>query len=43
MSKSVLEKLAISFAVLVFTSAIWFWSRQVGDVLETLKLAAGAG
>ncbi len=43
MSKSVLEKLAFSFAAVVFTAAIWFWSRQIGDVLDTLKLAAGVG
>jgi len=41
MSKSVLEKIAVSFAMVVLASAIWFWSLQIGDVLATLKLAYG--
>ena len=41
MSKQVLEKIAISFSVLVIGSAVWFWILQVGDMLDTLRLAYG--
>lgn len=41
MSKSTLEKVALVTSSLVLVAAIWFWSLQVGDVLETLKLAYG--
>lgn len=39
--QAVLEKLAVVAAVIVIVTAGWFWSAQIGDVLETLKLAYG--
>jgi len=41
MSKSLLEKLALFASGLVFVAAAWFWTAQIGDVLETLRLAYG--
>lgn len=41
MSKGLLEKLALTTSVLVLIAAVWFWTLQVGDVLETLRLAYG--
>ncbi len=41
MRKSVLEKLALMVSAAVIISAAWFWTAQVGDVLETLRLAYG--
>jgi len=41
MSKSILEKIATTVSTAVIVCAIWFWILQIGDVLETLKLAYG--
>jgi hypothetical protein len=41
MSKSILEKIATAVSAAVIVSAVWFWILQIGDVLETLKLAYG--
>jgi hypothetical protein len=37
--KALLEKTALVFGIAVILGAIWFWSLQVGDTLETLRLA----
>jgi len=37
--KAVLEKVAIAFGIAVIVGAIWFYSIQIGDTLETLRLA----
>ncbi len=39
--KSILEKVTITFGIAVIIGAIWFWSLQVGDVLELLRVAEG--
>lgn len=36
-----LERLALAGSVLIISAAVWFWTLQVGDVLETLRLAYG--
>ncbi len=41
MSKNILEKAALSLSVLVLGSAIWFWTLQIQEVLDTLRLAYG--
>ena len=41
MSKKALERAVFSFAAVVIAAALWFWSRQVGDVIELLRLAYG--
>lgn len=41
MKKRVLERAVFGFAAVVITAAAWFWSRQVGDVIELLRLAYG--
>jgi hypothetical protein len=40
-SKATLEKFALAISSLVLVTAVWFWSQQIGNVLETLKLAYG--
>lgn len=40
-NKSLREKIAITFGIAVVLGAIWFWSLQVGDVIELLRMAAG--
>jgi hypothetical protein len=40
MSKSMLERLAFVVSVAVLVGAVLFWCGQVGDVVETLRLAA---
>ena len=37
--KAVLERVAIVFGLAVIVGAIWFYSLQIGDTLDTLKLA----
>lgn len=37
--KAVLEKVAIVFGAAVIIVAVWFYSEQVGDTLDTLRLA----
>lgn len=39
--KTLLEMIALFAASLVLVVAVWFWSGQIGDVLETLALAYG--
>jgi len=39
--KKVLETTAMVFGVGVFVGAVWFWSLQIGDVLEILEMAYG--
>ena len=41
MSKTLLERIALAISVFVLLCAAWFWSDQINDVLETLKLAYG--
>jgi len=41
MSRSTLEKIALVTSSGVLIAATWFWALQIGDVLETLKLAYG--
>ena len=41
MKKKTLERAAFGFAAVVIAAALWFWSRQVGDVIELLRLAYG--
>ena len=41
MSKKTLERAVYGFAAVVIAAAVWFWSRQVGDVIELLRLAYG--
>ena len=37
--KAVLERIAIVFGIAVIIGACWFYSIQIGDTLETLRLA----
>jgi len=37
--KTMLERTVIVFGVVVISGAIWFYSIQVGDTLEILRLA----
>ena len=37
--KAILEKVVIVFGVAVIVVAIWFYAVQVGDTLDTLRLA----
>ncbi len=37
--KAVLEKVVIAFGVAVIAIAIWFYTGQVTDTLDTLRLA----
>ena len=39
--KNVIEKVALVFGVCIVISAMWFWSAQIGDVLEVLEMAYG--
>jgi hypothetical protein len=39
--QAILEKVAMAFGVAIVIGAIWFWSRQIGDTLELLRMAAG--
>ena len=41
MSKTVIERLALAVSVGVLLVGGWFWYQQLGDVLETLRLAYG--
>ncbi len=41
MSQRLLERLALGTTAGVIIGAIWFWTLQVGDVLEILRLAYG--
>lgn len=41
MRRSMREKVAIVASLLVIGLAIWFWRRQVEDVLEMLRLMSG--
>lgn len=41
MSRKNLERLALAYCLLVLGAAGWFWARQVGSVLELLRLAYG--
>ena len=41
MNKETLEKAAVGFAVVTLISLAWFWSVQVGWVIETLEMAYG--
>ncbi len=40
-NQALLEKVTIVAALLVLAGAVWFWSAQIADVLETLALAYG--
>jgi hypothetical protein len=39
--KKVLETTVMVFGVGILVGAVWFWSLQVGDVLEILEMAYG--
>lgn len=39
--KKFLETAAMAFGISIFIGAIWFWTLQVGDVLEILEMAYG--
>ncbi len=39
--QAILEKIAMAFGVAIVIGGIWFWTRQVGDTLELLRMAAG--
>ena len=41
MKRRFLEKAVFGFAAVVIAAAIWFWSRQVGEVIDLLRLAYG--
>ncbi len=41
MSKEHLEKIALAVSVVVILTGIWFWSGQVVEVIELLKMAYG--
>ena len=41
MSKKALERAAYGFAAVVIAAAVWFWSHQVGDVIDLLRMAYG--
>ena len=36
-----LEKVAIGFATVTLFGLVWFWTVQVGWVIETLEMAYG--
>jgi hypothetical protein len=38
-NKTLIERLAIACGIAIIIAASWFWNEQVGDVLETLRLA----
>jgi hypothetical protein len=37
--KAVLEKVVIVFGIMVIIGACWFYSVQLGDTLDTLRMA----
>jgi hypothetical protein len=39
--QAMLEKVAMTFGVGIIIAALWFWTRQIGDTLELLRMAAG--
>ncbi|MGI9328880.1 MAG: hypothetical protein ACR2PZ_26930 [Pseudomonadales bacterium] len=39
--QALLERVTVVAALLVLAAAVWFWSEQIADVLETLALAYG--
>ena len=41
MKKETLEKAALGFPVVTLVSIGWFWSVQIGWVIETLEMAYG--
>jgi len=41
MSRAMKQKLAIGASVGIIAAAIWFWTLQIGSVIETLRLASG--
>lgn len=41
MKKATLEKAALGFALVALVSIGWFWSVQIGWVIETLEMAYG--
>ena len=40
-NRDILERAAIGFAVITPVGLAWFWSVQVGWVIETLEMAYG--
>ena len=38
--KDILEKVSLAFGAAVVIGAVWFWTLQVMDVMEILRLAA---
>lgn len=40
MSKDTLEKAALAISLLIIAAGIWFWSEQIGDAVELLRLAS---
>ena len=41
MRKKTLERAVFGFATVVIAAALWFWIRQVGSVIDLLRLAYG--
>jgi hypothetical protein len=41
MSRQRLEKITLAFCGVVLAAALWFWIRQIGSVLELLRMSAG--
>jgi ABC-type uncharacterized transport system permease subunit len=41
MGGKVLEMLALVYCLAVLLAAGWFWSRQIGSVIELLRIAYG--
>ena len=41
MNQTLRERIALSTSVVIIGAAVWFWILQIGDVLKTLRLAAG--
>jgi hypothetical protein len=39
--QAILEKVSIGFGVAIMLGAVWFWTLQVQDTLEILRMAAG--
>ena len=43
MNKQILERLALISASAIIIAGAWFWTLQIGDVIELLRMAYGDG
>lgn len=41
MSQQTLERLALAASGVLLGAAVWFWQRQLVDVIELLRMAYG--